>query len=215
MARVMMGLALGLLAMVAAAWSLAAQARQSAPSAQAQPAPQTAKEVLVNVLVSRGMLKSDIDQLMAFAGRELDLGWGLGLDQAFAVPLVVFDENSTGLALAVVRNAGDAPACVRVKGDMRGESVFEEAVSTEDVLGMPGNTVSVIGSGLRIVGEDWDVQMDAGVAIWQAPVGTTDAALCRTTAPALLASWLAEPGFEHFADFAKKRMPAGDAASGG
>jgi hypothetical protein len=215
MARVMMGLALGLLAMVPAVSPQAAQAQQAAPAPQARPAPQTAKDVLVNVLVSRGMVKSDIDQLMAFTGRQLDLGWGLGLDQAFAVPLVVFDENSTGLALAVVRNAGDVAACVRVKGDMRGESVFEEAVSTEDVLVMPGATVSVIGSGLRIVGEEWDVQMDAGVAIWQAPVGTTDAALCRNTAPALLAPWLAEPGYEHFADFAKKRMPAGDAAPGG
>lgn len=208
MARVMMGWALGLLALVPAAGPLAAQAQQ-APAVQARPAPQTAKDVLVNVLVSRGMAKADIDQLMAFTGRQLDLGWGLGLDQTFAVPLVVFDENSTGLALAVVRNGGDAPACVRVKGDLRGASVFKEAVSTEDVLVMPGATVSVIGSGLRIAGEDWDVQMDAGVAIWQAPVGTTDAALCQTTAPELLAPWLAEPGYEHFADFAKKRLPAG------
>ena len=198
-----MGLALGLLAMVPAAWAQAPQAQPAAP------APQTAKEVLVNVLVSRGMVKSDIDQLMAFTGRQLDLGWGLGLDQAFAVPLVVFDENSTGLALAVVRNAGDAPACVRVKGDMRGESVFEEAVTAEDVLVLPGNAVSVIGGGIRTTTGEWDVNMDAGVAIWQAPVGATDAALCKQSAPALLAAWLAEPGFEHFADFAKKRLPAG------
>ncbi|HEX4854386.1 hypothetical protein [Arenimonas sp.] len=204
-----MGWALGLLALVSAASVQAAQASAAAPAAPARPVPLTAQETLENVLVARGMARSDMAQLMDFTGRQLDLGWGLILDQAFAVPLVVFDEKSTGLALALVRNTGSVSACVRVKGDMRGESVFEEAVTAEDVLVLPGNAVSVIGAGIRTTTGDWDVNMDAGVAIWQAPVGATDAALCQQSAPALLAAWLAEPGFEHFADFANKRLPAG------
>lgn len=213
-----MGLALGLLALVSAESAQAAQAAPAgpaAPAAQARPVPLTAQETLENVLVARGMARSDMAQLMDFTGRQLDLGWGLILDQAFAVPLVVFDEKSTGLALALVRNTGGVSACVRVKGDMRGESVFEEAVTAEDVLVLPGNAVSVIGGGIRTTTGEWDVNMDAGVAIWQAPVGATDAALCKQSAPALLAAWLAEPGFEHFADFARKRMGGAGAAPGG
>lgn len=215
MARAMMGWALGLLAMISAEAAQAAPARPAVPAPQAGTAPPTAEETLQNVLVTRGMARSDMAQLVDFTGRQLDLGWGLILDQAFAVPLVVFSEKDTGLALALVRNTGSIAACVRVKGDMRGESVFEEAVTAEDVLVLPGNAVSVIGGGIRTTTGEWDVNMDAGVAVWQAPAGATDAALCQQSAPPLLKAWLAEPGFEHFADFAKKRMGGAGAAPGG
>lgn len=215
MARVMKGLAVGLLAMVSAGALHASPARPVAPAPQARTAPPTAQETLQNVLVTRGMAKSDMAQLMEFTGRQLDLGWGLILDQAFAVPLVVFSEKDTGLVLALVRNTGSEAACVRVKGDMRGESVFEESVSEGDILVLPGNAVSVIGGGIRTTTGEWDVAMDAGVAIWRAPIGATDATLCQQSAPPLLAAWLAEPGYEHFADFANKRMGGAGAAPGG
>lgn len=182
----------------------------AAPAVQAQ---QSAKEVLTDILLARGMVREDIDQLVVFRGRALDLGWDMSLDQSFAIPVVVFDEGSTGLALALVRNAGQVATCARVKGDMRGESVFDKTLSTTNVLVAPGAAVPVVGSGLRIVGEEWDVEMDAGVAVWQAPPGATRDEQCNETQPELLNGWLAAPGFTHFADYARERLglPAGPA----